>query len=74
MKTAENYQAGCAEGERFAERDLHDGLGNHHDQEGYFRAMGEKDVHGANNRAWYLGCARGYRAVIRSLKDGRWGS
>lgn len=67
---AEGYWLGIERGEK----DMHDALGNQHDQLAFYREMCQRDVHGANVRAWYLGCARGYREVVRTLRNGRWGT
>lgn len=70
---SQNFVQARARGFEEGEGDLAN-RGAIHDRMAYLAQMGRRDVHGRNNRAWYLGFLRGYREAVRSCKSGRWGT
>lgn len=77
MTRAEHYASGFSEGCRWAERDLRDGRGLTHDREAelrddatlalYWTHQGEPY---AQEAAWRLGAARGYRQTVARFEAG----
>lgn len=68
----DTYSEGFSLGVSYAEADIAAGLGTQHDE--LERLREEATTPQPHLRAFYLGALRGYRSVVRTLRDGRWGT
>ena len=68
-KLEQEYAHGLDEGRAQAEEDLASGY-VHHETSDTTAVESES----RSQRAWALGYLRGYREIVRTLRDGRWGT
>lgn len=66
------YAEGYSLGVLWGEADMSAGLGVTHDEISRLQDESQSEQRWA--RAFYLGALRGYRSVVRTLRDGRWGT
>lgn len=67
-----DYRDGEAYGVEWGEQDMRDGLGTTSEWLETFRQESRAGTQWS--RAFYLGVLRGYRSIVRTLRDGRWGT
>lgn len=73
QKTAQAYAEGFFDGEYLGERELAEGLGNHHGELAQVQEYARNALT-RETRAYELGWLRGYRESVRTLRAGRWGT